>query len=467
MERRKPKLLIIGHAKHGKDTVAEMIRDNMELKFVSSSVFVAEEIIWPLWGQHRYPTFKEMFDDRVNYRPTWFNLIAAYNTPDQTKTATTIFSRGYDMYVGMRRRAELEACKEAKLFDLVLWVDAKTRHPVEGFDSMELREQDADVIIDNNGSVEDLNPQIHDLRILLHNTGFDVGLAHPNTSVVDTKKADEEAWKFMPEGATPLLDHGFIILRDHMGSDHEIAESARMSYGRGTKKVNADAGLLRYLMLNHHSSPFEMAEIKVHMRLPVFVMRQWIRHRTANVNEYSGRYSEMPRLFYIPTLDQIKIQDSVNKQGSSHALPEHVAKGVQTSMKALSNKAFDDYELMLKIGVSRETARIILPLNIYTEVVWKIDLNNLIKLLVLRDDDHAQWEIRQYAKELAKIFAKLFPETFAVYEEMRQQITLTRQELLAVVTNTPESPQWGLGKGQVAKVSKVLDWLMRSLKKPN
>lgn len=469
---RRPKVLVIGHARHGKDTVAEQITELMGLKFVSSSMFVAEEIIWPLWGKDRYESFDAMFDDRVNYRSTWFNLIAAYNTPDMTKTASTMFQRGYDIYVGMRRRVELEACKAAGLFDAIIWVDRSKHHPPEELDSMELRPEDADVHLDNNGNLQELNNQLIFLQHHLRQKGYDVGelkqISKSNAlAEMAAKKADEDAWTFIPEGATPVLDHGFIILRDHMGDDHEIAESARMSYGRGTKKVSNDAGLLRYLMLNRHTSPFEMAEIKVHMRLPVFVMRQWVRHRTANLNEYSGRYSEMPRLFYIPRVEQICGQHDVNKQGSGDPLPVNIAQAVQATMKAVSNKAFDDYELMLKSGVSRETARIILPLNTYTEIVWKIDINNLVKMLLLRDDDHAQWEIQVYAKELDKIFAKLFPETYAVYRELREQINLTKPELLAVVTNSPEAASWGLGKGQIAKVKKILEWIFKSVKKPD
>jgi thymidylate synthase (FAD) len=469
---RRPKVLVIGHARHGKDTVAEQMTELMGLKFISSSMFVAEEIIWPLWGKERYATFGAMFDDRVNYRSTWFNLIAAYNTPDMTKTASTMFQRGYDIYVGMRRRVELEACKADGLFDVIIWVDRSKHHPPEELDSMELRPEDADVYLDNNGTLGQLNDQLIFLQHAFNQKGYDVGeLKLTSTGqakiAAAAKKADEDAWTFIPEGATPVLDHGFIILRDHMGDDHEIAESARMSYGRGTKKVNNDAGLLRYLMLNRHTSPFEMAEIKVHMRLPVFVMRQWVRHRTANLNEYSGRYSEMPRLFYIPRVELICEQHDVNKQGSGDPLPVNIAQAVQATMRAVSNKAFDDYELMLKSGVSRESARIILPLNTYTEIVWKIDINNLVKMLLLRDDDHAQWEIQVYAKELDKIFAKLFPETYAVYRELREQINLTKPELLAIVTNNPEASSWGLGKGQIAKVKKILEWVFKSVKKPD
>ena len=461
---RRPRLLVIGHARHGKDTVAMLTHTMMNLKFISSSEFVGREIIWPMWGQERYKTFEEMFEDRVNYRKTWKDLIFAYNTPDRSRTSRTMLERGYDLYVGMRSREEFEASKQ--LFDSVIWVDRSQHLPPEPEDSMELTKDDADYIINNNGSMASLKSEVAELKHVLRVHGYDVG-EQDKLQIISKeseKQAEIEAWINMPQGAIKVLDHGFVILRDVMGNDHDIAESARMSYGRGTKKVNSDEGLLRYLLLNHHTSPFEMAEIKVHMRLPIFVMRQWVRHRTANLNEYSGRYSEMPRLFYIPSVEHICSQNTVNKQGSADPLPVDQARAVQATMKAVSNKAFDDYELMLAGGVSRETARIILPLNTYTEIVWKIDLNNLIKLLMLRNDHHAQYEIRAYAQELEKIFEVCFPETYKVYKELRNQITLTQNELMAVVTNTPEAPSWGLGKGQVTKVKIILEWLLSSLK---
>lgn len=461
---RKPRLLIIGHGRHGKDTVAEMINELMGLKFTSSSMFVAQECIWPMWGHERYRTFEEMFADRVNYRKTWKDLIFAYNTPDRARTARTMLERGFDMYVGMRSRDEFEVAK--KLFDAVIWVDRSQHLPPESPESMELNLHDADHLIDNNGSLNTLMMEVFELQRILRLQGYDVGEPpNPKDTLVETaaKQADEDAWKMMPEGAVKVLDHGFINYVEHMGNDHAIAESARMSYGRGTKKVNNDAGLIRYLLLNRHTSPFEMAELKVHMRLPIFVMRQWVRHRTANLNEYSGRYSEMPRLFYIPEVEQIRSQHAVNKQGSGEMLSFDQAKMIQSTMRAVSNEAFDKYELMLGAGLSRETARIILPLNTYTEVVWKIDLNNLIHFLSLRDDDHAQWEIRVYAQELAKLFKAFYPETYKVYEEMRQMVHLTREELLAIVTNSPESMEWNLGKGQIAKVKGILGWVFQSI----
>lgn len=483
-ERRKPKLLIIGHARHGKDTVAQMIQDNWGLAFISSSLFVGEEIIWPLWGKERYPTFDAMFEDRVNYRSTWFDLIAAYNTPDQTKTATTMVARGYDLYVGMRRRAELQACARAGIFDKIIWVEASKRHEPEQLNSMELNRHMADRVIDNNGTLKDLEKQLANLQESLHYQGFDVGYVEPKmvqsvtgplgassespvslTMAAGASITEAEAWMMIPDGATPLLDHGFYQVKDVMGNDHDIAESARMSYGRGTKKQSTDEQLIRYLLLNHHTSPFEMGEVKVHMRMPIFVMRQLVRHRTANLNEYSGRYSEMPKLYYIPTLDQIKMQHAINKQGSGLPLPEETAKGIQASMICVSEYAFHEYNLYLAAEVSRETARIILPLNIYTEVVWKIDVNNLMKLLMLRDDNHAQWEIRVYAAELAKTLKQYFPLTYATYELVKNMVHLTIPQLLAVVTNNSANGL-NLGKGEQVKVDKILDMLLGMLQKP-
>lgn len=167
-----PKLLIIGHARHGKDTLAEKIRDKMGLAFTSSSVFVGRECIWPTWGRERYGTFDEMFADRVNHRKTWADLISAYNTPDKTRTAKTMLDRGYDMYVGMRRRDELEACCAARLFDYVIWVDALKRLPPEGDDSNELTDLDADLICDNNGSIEEMDLFVDALHRFLYTKGL-------------------------------------------------------------------------------------------------------------------------------------------------------------------------------------------------------------------------------------------------------------------------------------------------------
>jgi thymidylate synthase (FAD) len=195
-----------------------------------------------------------------------------------------------------------------------------------------------------------------------------------------------------------------------------------------------------------------MGEIRVHMRLPIFVMRQLVRHRTANLNEYSGRYSEMVRLFYVPESEQICYQDKVNKQGSAEPLPKNKAKLVQEAIKIVCNNAFDSYEALLLQGVSRETARIVLPLNTYTECVWKMDVSNLIKFLMLRDDAHAQYEIRVYAKLLAEALAHFFPDVNAAYEREKNRISLNMNQIDALLTGDLSN----LPKGEANTVQNLL-----------
>lgn len=446
-ERRKPRLLIIGHACHGKDTVAEMIRDVMGLKFTSSSVFVGQEAIWPMWGQERYDSFHAMFEDRVNHRGLWFNLITAYNTPDKARTGRTMLEQGFDMYVGMRNVDEYKACIEACLFDEVIWVDRNQYQPPESKSSMTIDSSVATIVVNNNKTLEELGQTILDLQKVLFDKGYDVGELPLEAPEV------EKTWFDMPDNAVRVLDHGFFIVREIMGTDAAIAESARMSYGRGTKKVNDDQGLINYLVHNHHTSPLEMGEIKVHMRLPIFVMRQLVRQRTANLNEYSGRYSEMIRLFYVPEPAQICHQDTVNKQGSAQPLDLETALAVQESILDVCNHAFDQYEALLAFKVSRETARMILPLNTYTEVVWKLDVNNMIKFLTLRDDDHAQWEIREYAKLLSETLGRFFPKTFAAYQRNRGRVSLNADQIKALINGDLT----GLSKSEAAVVQKLLE----------
>lgn len=453
-ERRKPKLLIIGHARHGKDSLAEKIRDKMGLAFTSSSIFVGEECIWPSWGMERYKTFDDMFADRVNYRKTWADLISAYNTPDKTRTAKTMLDRGYDMYVGMRRQDEFHACRAINLFDHIIWVDALKRLPPEPKDSNEMVPAMADLYFDNNGPIGIMDLFVEELQKFLHKQGFEVGLTE-EAPIVQEPALDGEImpdWKAMPEGAIRVLDHGFFIVREVMGSDKAIADSARMSYGRGTKKVNPDEGLINYLVQNHHTSPLEMGEIRVHMRLPIFVMRQLVRHRTANLNEYSGRYSEMVRLFYVPEAAQVCHQDLVNKQGSAEMLEMDKNLIVREHILAQAESAFDTYEFLLTQGVSRETARIILPLNTYTECVWKMDVSNLIKFLMLRDDSHAQYEIRVYAKLLAEALAYFFPAVNTAYEREKGRISLNQAQIQALITGDLEA----LPKGELKVVQDLL-----------
>lgn len=223
--------------------------------------------------------------------------------------------------------------------------------------------------------------------------------------------------------AHEVLDHGFIRVIDYMGDDAAICQAARVSYGKGTKSVQNDTGLIRYLMRHWHSTPFEMCEIKLHVKLPVFVARQWIRHRTANVNEYSARYSILDREFYIPAPDQLAAQSVVNNQGRGVALEGAEAAKVLEILKADSNRAYDNYEAMIsdegQQGLARELARMNLPTNIYTQWYWKVDLHNLFHFLRLRADMHAQYEIRVYADAICKVVADWVPAAYSAFEDYR------------------------------------------------
>jgi thymidylate synthase (FAD) len=223
--------------------------------------------------------------------------------------------------------------------------------------------------------------------------------------------------------AYEVLDHGFIRVIDYMGDDAAICQAARVSYGKGTKSVQNDAGLIRYLMRHWHSTPFEMCEIKLHVKLPVFVARQWIRHRTANVNEYSARYSILDREFYIPAPEHINAQSTVNNQGRGGLLEGEEAARVLEILKADSTRAYDHYEEMIsqdgQDGLARELARMNLPANIYTQWYWKVDLHNLFHFLRLRADTHAQYEIRVYAEAICRVVADWVPAAYGAFGDYR------------------------------------------------
>ena len=223
--------------------------------------------------------------------------------------------------------------------------------------------------------------------------------------------------------AVQVLDHGFVRVVDYMGDDAAIVQAARVSYGQGTKKARDDSGLIRYLMRHWHSTPFEMCEIKLHVKLPVFVARQWIRHRTANVNEYSARYSILDREFYIPAPDQLAVQSTVNNQGRGAVLEGDEAARVLDLLKTDAGRAYDHYEAMLsqegQQGLARELARMNLPANIYTQWYWKIDLHNLFHFLRLRADAHAQYEIRVYAEAMCDLVKAWVPAAYAAFEDYR------------------------------------------------
>jgi thymidylate synthase (FAD) len=231
--------------------------------------------------------------------------------------------------------------------------------------------------------------------------------------------------------AIPVLDHGFIRVIDYMGDDSSIVQSARVSYGKGTKKVSTDEGLIRYLMRHWHSTPFEMCEIKYHVKLPIFIARQWIRHRTANVNEYSARYSILDKEFYIPAKEQLSAQATTNRQGRGELITGQQADEVLKILKDDAVRTYDNYEKMLnerfdgtiidekKSGLARELARMNLTLNSYTQWYWKTDLLNLMNFLFLRGDSHAQYEIRVYAEKMLDTVKKWVPITHAAFLDYR------------------------------------------------
>lgn len=220
----------------------------------------------------------------------------------------------------------------------------------------------------------------------------------------------------------PVLDHGFIRVIDYMGNDSSIVQAARVSYGVGTKRVQEDRGLINYLMRHGHTTPFEMCEIKLHVKLPIFVMRHWVRHRTANINEYSARYSVLSNEFYVPELDQVARQSETNKQGKSDiAMDAEKGKEVVDILADFSKEAYGKYSHMLDdLGLTRELARTILPVSVYTEMYWKIDLHNLLHFLKLRADSHAQYEIRCYANKILEIIKAWVPFTYDAFVNYRQ-----------------------------------------------
>ncbi len=223
--------------------------------------------------------------------------------------------------------------------------------------------------------------------------------------------------------ARPVLDHGFVRVIDYMGDDAAICQAARVSYGRGTKSVSNDEGLIRYLMRHWHSTPFEMCEVKLHVKLPVFVARQWIRHRTANVNEYSARYSILDREFYIPAPEHLAAQSAVNNQGRGDSLAPAEAARVLDWLKSDAATAYDHYEAMISTegqqGLARELARMNLPASIYTQWYWKVDLHNLFHFLRLRADSHAQYEIRVYAESICEVVKDWVPAAWRAFEDYR------------------------------------------------
>jgi thymidylate synthase (FAD) len=260
-----------------------------------------------------------------------------------------------------------------------------------------------------------------------------------------TRRATVPALEDRLYRAIPLLDHGFIRVIDYMGDDGAIVQAARVSYGRGTRRVSEDAGLIRYLMRHRHSTPFEMCEIKFHVKLPIFVARQWIRHRMANVNEYSARYSVMDREFYIPAPDQLAAQSAVNRQGRGDTLQGEEAAEVLALLRDDATRNYDHYAWMLneapdgtaaddtRQGLARELARMNLTLNAYTQWYWKTDLHNLFNFCALRADAHAQYEIRVYADAILDMVKDWVPAAHAAFQDYRLGAVTLSAQMLAVL----------------------------------
>ena len=221
----------------------------------------------------------------------------------------------------------------------------------------------------------------------------------------------------IPDDSIQCLDKGFVRLVDSMGGDNAIVQAARVSYGEGTRKVSQDRGLIRYLMRHRHTTPFEMVEFKFHCKMPIFVARQWVRHRTANINEYSLRYSKARDEFYYPDPQNIQFQSALNKQGRSGKVPKELTDKVQQYFHEISERSFEIYQELNESGLARELIRGILPVNLYTEWYWKNDLHNLLHFIGLRSESHAQYEIRVYSDAMADFVKKVAPYAWEAYQD--------------------------------------------------
>lgn len=288
-----------------------------------------------------------------------------------------------------------------------------------------------------------------------------------------TRRPTVPALEAMLFEAMPVLDHGFVRVIDYMGDDSAIVQAARVSYGRGTKRVQEDAGLIRYLMRHRHSTPFEMCEIKYHVKLPIFVARQWIRHRTANVNEYSARYSILDREFYLPEPQHLAAQSVSNRQGRGDVLDGDDAARVLEILRTDAMRTYDHYAEMLnedesgatvdpdRPGLARELARMNLTLNTYTQWYWKTDLHNLLHFLSLRADAHAQYEIRVYAEAMLKTVEAWVPLACQAFKDYRLGAATLSAQMLTVVKwmiagETVAQPDSGLSKREWEELMAVL-----------
>ena len=261
----------------------------------------------------------------------------------------------------------------------------------------------------------------------------------------ETRRATVLALEEMLYKSFAVLDHGFVRVVDYMGDDNAVVQAARVSYGTGTKKVREDRGLIRYLIRHRHTTPFEMCEIKFHVKLPIFVARQWVRHRTANINEYSARYSFLDNEFYIPAPEKLATQSSVNRQGRGSVLEGEEAAYVMRLLHEDAHRAHAHYVEMMneddtgavqntdRKGLARELARMNLTLNFYTQWYWKVNLHNLMHFLSLRADEHAQYEIRAYADVMLEIFRHWVPLTYEAFSDYRLGAMEMSAQALAVI----------------------------------
>ena len=287
-----------------------------------------------------------------------------------------------------------------------------------------------------------------------------------------TKRVTVKALEKILYKSFKILDHGFVRVIDYMGNDTSIVQAARVSYGKGTKKLNQDKSLINYLISHRHSTPFEMNEIKFHVKLPIFVARQWIRHRTANVNEYSARYSILDKEFYIPKRENLKPQSKSNNQGRSGELDRDEIKSYAKIIMDNSKIGFENYSKLLnqdnsgkmiddsKKGLARELSRMTLPLNSYTQWYWKIDLHNLMHFLSLRFDPHAQFEIRVYAEVMMEILKKWVPLTYEAFISNRlNSLTMSSHgiEYIKSLINRKKSIPKNISKRELETINKIFN----------
>nr|WP_148205702.1 FAD-dependent thymidylate synthase [Neorickettsia risticii] len=278
----------------------------------------------------------------------------------------------------------------------------------------------------------------------------------------ETKRVVSESLEKKLGESYQVFDKGFIRVVDYMGNDQAIVQAARVSYGKGTKTVNQDRGLIHYLMRHGHTTPFEMCEIKFHVKMPIFVARQWIRHRTANVNEYSARYSIVEEEFYIPEIDKVCYQSATNSQGRGDRLEQEFAQEFCDFLTKSNSSTYDEYTRFIRKGLAREIARIGMPLNTYTEMYWKVDLHNLFHFLKLRSHQGAQYEIRKYAEVMEEIVSSWVPMAYEAFlEYVKHAKTLSRSAIKYVRGNlkgelSSEREKYGIGAREFTELTEIL-----------